>query len=60
MDVKGNAGATIAIADAIAIRRKRTAVVRTDAERERGLWIRAGGLLFLFFFFFKKIGEGTI
>jgi len=64
VDVKGRAVATIAIADAIAIRRKRTAVVRTDAqrERERGVCgsLRAGGLLFLFFFFFKEIGEGTI
>jgi len=56
VDVKGNAVATIAIADAIASPRKRTAVVGTDAaERERvserGLWIRAGGLLFLFFLF---------
>jgi hypothetical protein len=31
VDAKGNAVATIAIADAIAIRRKRTAVVRTEA-----------------------------
>jgi hypothetical protein len=36
VDVKGNAVvATIAIADAIATPRKRTAVVGTDAERER-------------------------